>query len=54
MHARGALHRVRNDGQTYLRKVDLAYLWDRTKVQPAWSIRPKKSKKAPKKPKKKK
>jgi hypothetical protein len=43
-HARGALHRVRNDGQTYLRKVDLAYLRDRTKVQPAWSIRPKKSK----------
>ena len=53
-HARGALHRVRNDGQTYLRKVDLAYLRDRTKVQPAWSIRPKKSKKAPKKSKKKK
>ena len=53
-HARGALHRVRNDGQTYLRKVDLAYLRDRTKVQPAWSIRPKKSKKAPKKGKKKK
>ena len=43
-HARGALHRVRNNGQTYLRKVDLAYLQDRTKVQPAWSIRPKKSK----------
>ena len=43
-HARGALHRVRNHGQTYLRKVDLAYLQDRTKVQPAWSIRPKKSK----------
>ena len=53
-HARGALHRVRNNGQTYLRKVDLAYLQDRTKVQPAWSIRPKKSKKAPKKGKKKK
>ena len=53
-HARGALHRVRNDGQTYLRKVDLAYLRDRTKAQPAWSIRPKKPKKAPKKGKKKK
>ena len=53
-HARGALHRVRNDGQTYLRKVDLAYLRDRTKAQPAWSIRPKKSKKAAKKGKKKK
>ena len=53
-HARGALHRVRNDGQTFLRKVDLAYLRDRTKVQPAWSIRPKKSKKAPKKKGKKK
>ena len=32
------------DGQTYLRKVDLAYLRDRTQVQPACSIRPKKSK----------
>ena len=55
-HARGALHRVRNNGQTYLRKVDLAYLQDRTKVQPAWSIRPKpnKSKKKGKAGKKKK
>ena len=51
-HARGALHRISNDGQTFFRKVDLAYLRDRTKVQPAWSIRPKKSKKAPKKKKK--
>ena len=53
-HARGALHRVRNDGQTYLRKVDLAYLRDRTQVQPAWSIRPKKSKSKKKGGKKKK
>ena len=43
-HARGALHSIRNNGQTFFRKVDLAYLQDRTKVQPAWSIRPKKSK----------
>jgi hypothetical protein len=53
-HARGALHRVRNDGQTYLRKVDLAYLRDRASYVPAKFIRPKKSKKAAKKGKKKK
>ena len=53
-HARGALHRVRNDGQTFFRKVDLAYLRDRASYVPAKFIRPKKSKKAPKKGKKKK
>jgi hypothetical protein len=53
-HARGALHRVRNDGQTLFRKVDLAYLRDRASYVPAKFIRPKKSKKAPKKGKKKK
>ena len=53
-HARGALHRISNDGQTFFRKVDLAYLRDRASYVPARFIRPKKSKKAPKKSKKKK
>ena len=48
------LHSVRNDGQTYSRKIDLAYLRDRASYVPARFIRPKKSKKAPKKSKKKK
>ena len=48
-HARGALHRISNDGQTFFRKVDLAYLRDRASYVPARLIRPKKSKKAPKK-----
>ena len=53
-HARGALHSIRNDGQTFFRKVDLAYLRDRANYVPAKFIRPKKSKKAPKKKGKKK
>ena len=53
-HARGALHSIRNDGQTFFRKVDLAYLRDRASYVPARFIRPKKSKKAAKKGKKKK
>ena len=53
-HARGALHSIRNYGQTFFRKVDLAYLRDRASYVPAKFIRPKKSKKAPKKKGKKK
>ena len=48
------LHSVRNNGQTFFRKVDLAYLRDRASNVPAKFIRPKKSKKVPKKGKKKK
>ena len=40
-HARGALHSIRNDGQTFFRKVDLAYLRDRASYVPARFIRPK-------------
>lgn len=54
--SQGRFHRVLNDGQTYFRKVDLAYLQDdRAKHVPAWANVPKKKpKKGGKKGKKKK
>ena len=53
--SQGRFHRVLNDGQTYFRKVDLAYLQDdRAKHVPAWANVPKKKPKKPKKGKKKK